>query len=106
MKKLLFLALAFVCMSCSNNIEDDAMEHLKIMMKEMVFQSDKAELVNTQTIYKSDSLCIISFTLKAPNRNGVICATPMEYLYIDAIFDGNRICGESITYKDELDFLR
>ena len=105
MKKIFIFALIFMCISCSKNIEDEAMEHLKTLMKEMVYQSDKAELINTHTVYKSDSLCIINFTLKAPNGEGTILSTPMEYIYIDVNIDGERIRGESITYEDKFDFL-
>lgn len=106
MKKILLFVLILMCISCSKNIEDKAMDHLKVMMKELVFQSDKAELVNTQIVYKSDSLCVIDFTLKAPNGKGIMCATPMEYIYIDTSIEGQHFCGESITYEDRLDFLR
>lgn len=106
MKKIFVFALFLVFASCSNGIEDEAVKHLKIMMKEIVFQSDKAELVNTHTVYKSDSLCVIGFTLKAPNGEGVVISTPMEYLYIDVIMDGHRVRGESITYEDDFAFFR
>jgi hypothetical protein len=103
MKRYLFVALILMCISCSKNIEDDAMNRLKSTMKEMVIRSDEAELVNTHIVYSSDSLCIIDFTLKAPNGMGVMMAEPMEYLYIDANIKGKRIRGESITYDDKLD---
>ncbi len=105
MKKFFLIALILMCISCSNSIEDEAMEHLKILMKEMVNRPDEAELVNTHTVYKSDSLCIIGFTLKAPDDNGTMGSTPMEYFYIDVNINGNRICGESVTYDDMLDFI-
>ena len=106
MKRYLFVALILMCMSCSKNIEDDAMNHLKSTMKEMVIRSDEAELVNTHIVYSSDSLCVIAFTLKAPNGMGVMMAEPMEYLYIDVNMKGKRIRGESITYDDKLDPFR
>ncbi|MBR1463255.1 MAG: hypothetical protein IJ604_07765 [Prevotella sp.] len=105
MKKFILFALILMCMSCSKSIEDEAMEHLKIMMKEMVNCADEAELVNTHTVYKSDSLCVIDFTLKAPNGAGAMLSTPMEYLYIDVEINGQRVCGESITFEDKFDFL-
>lgn len=95
-----------MCISCSKNIEDDAMNRLKSTMKEMVIRSDEAELVNTHIVYSSDSLCIIDFTLKAPNGIGVMMAEPMEYLYIDVNIKGKRIRGESITYDEKLDAFR
>ena len=49
MKRYLFVALILMCMSCSKNIEDDAMNHLKSTMKEMVIRSDEAELVDGRT---------------------------------------------------------
>lgn len=104
MKKIFAFALILMCISCSKNIEDEALEHLKIMMKEMVFQSDKAELINTHTVYQSDSLCIIGFTLKAPDGRGIVSSTPMEYIYIDVKINGQRLRGESITYEEEFAF--
>lgn len=104
MKKLFLFVLILMCMSCSKNIEDEAMEHLKIVMKEMVNRADEAELVNTHTVYKSDSLCVIAFTLKAPNGEGVMLSAPMEYLYVDVKIDGHRVRGESVTYEDKWDF--
>lgn len=89
-----------MCVSCSKSIENEAMDHLKIMMKEMINNPDEAELVNTRTTYQSDSLCIIDFTLKAPNGEGAMLSTPMEYIYIDVNIDGQRICAESITFDD------
>lgn len=100
MKYFLQLILILMCLSCSNNIEDEAMEHLKIMMKEMVFQSDKAELINTHTVYKADSICIIAFTLKAPNGNDIIVTTSMEYVYVDFNMNGKPFRGETITIGD------
>ena len=105
MKKILLFTLVLMCMSCSKDIEKDATEHLKVLMKEMVNRADEAELVNTHTVYKSDSLCIIGFTLKAPNGLGNIQSTPMEYIYIDFKIKGKRFRGESITYEDMFDFL-
>ncbi len=104
MKNFIIIALILICMSCSKNIEDEAIEHLKIMMKEIVNHADEAELVNARTVYQSDSLCVISFTLKAPNGKGDIISTPMEYLYIDTKINGQRLCAESITYDDLFDF--
>lgn len=99
MKNLfLFLMLLSCLCSCRNNdIESDATENLKFYMKEWLFHPDKAELINTHTTYKSDSLCIIHCTLKAPNNNGDILSLPIEYVYIDAILNGKKFKAETIT---------
>lgn len=78
---ILALVLLLLC-SCSRDIEEDATRHLKEVMRETVFHPDQAELLNTHTFYKSDSLCIIHFTLRAPNNKGVILLVPLEYVYI------------------------
>ena len=100
MRNLLFLSIMFLSLFCScnnNDIESDATEHLKSYMKETLFHPDQAELINTHTTYKSDSLCIIQCTLKAPNNNGDILSCPIEYIYIDAMLDGKKIKAETLT---------
>ena len=78
---ILILVMLLLC-SCSRDIEEDATRHLKEFMRGTVFHLDQAELLNTHTFYKSDSLCIIHFTLRAPNSKGDILLVPLEYVYM------------------------
>lgn len=95
MKKVLFLCLCLMCIACTKDIETDATDHLKVLMREILNKPEDASLVNPRTIYKSDSLCVIDFTLKAPNEYGTI--TAMEYIYVDIIRSGQRFRMESLT---------
>lgn len=99
MRKVLFLSIVILSMLCScSNIEDEAFKHMKALMKECINRPDEAELVNTRAIYKSDSLCIVQFTLKAQDNEGNMVSIPMEYVYIDLDnFDGKRLKAESVT---------
>ncbi len=87
MKKLLFILMASLIISCGRvgvkSIEDRAIDQLKITMKESLNNPDDATLSGVRTMYKSDSLCIIDFTLKAKNSEGEMASQSMEYIYID-----------------------
>ena len=98
---LMIVSAACMFLSCSKDIEKDAMEHLKLMMKEVLPQTKGAELLNVKTVYKSDSLCVIDFTLNAPESDGSRDVFPLEYIYIDVVNGDTPIRGESITNLDK-----
>ena len=102
--ELILLALVLVLLSsCStHDIERDANEQLKLTMKEAVRDPDGGTLVNVRTTYKSDSLCILHFTLKAKNALGMDMSAPIEYIYVDIIEDGKRVKYETYTDLDPL----
>jgi hypothetical protein len=94
---IFFSVILLLFTSCSKNIEKIATKRMAAMMKERVYQPDKASIVNIQTEYKCDSLCILAFTLKAPNGYGQMMSSPMEYIYVDADIAGQHICAETAT---------
>lgn len=105
MKQILFyLVVLIACFSsCANkDIELEANEQLKLTMREKVKRPDDATLANVHTVYKSDSLCILHFTLKGKNALDMETATPIEYIFIDFIEDGKRVKYEAYTDLDPL----
>lgn len=87
MKKVLYLLVTVLLLSCGQvgqkSIEDRATEQLKKTMKEALNNPDDATLSGVRTVYQSDSLCIIDFTLKAKNGEGKMISQSVEYIYID-----------------------
>lgn len=94
---VLFSIIMLLLSSCSKDIVDVATKRMAAMMKERVYQPERSSLVNIQTEYKCDSLCILTFTLKAPNGYGQMMSSPMEYIYADAEIAGRHVCAETAT---------
>lgn len=103
-KVILFMALAIALLSScgTKDIEQEANEQLKLTMREMLKRPDDATLVNVRTTYKSDSLCILHFTLKSKNALGMDMSSPIEYIYVDCDIDGQRKRIETYTDLDPL----
>ena len=101
---ILYLTLAVALLSScgTKDIEQEANEQLVLTMKEAVRDPDGGTLVNVRTVYKSDSLCIMQFTLKAKNALGMDMSSPIEYIYIDCDVDGQRKKFETYTDLDPL----
>ena len=101
---LLFMALAIALLSScgTKDIEQEANEQLVLTMKEAVRDPDGGTLVNVHTTYKSDSLCILHFTLKAKNALGMDMSAPIEYIYVDCMDEGKRVKLETYTDLDPL----
>ncbi len=101
---ILFMALAIALLSScgTKDIEQEANEQLKLTMREMLKRPDDATLVNVRTTYKSDSLCILHFTLKSKNTLGMDMSSPIEYIYVDINIDGQRKRIETYTDLDPL----
>lgn len=103
-KTILFLALTMALLSScgTKDIEHEANEQLVLTMKEAVRDHDGGTLVNVHTVYKSDSLCILHFTLKAKNALGMDMSAPIEYIYVDCMDEGKRVKLETYTDLDPL----
>ena len=71
---LLTLVIGLLASCSTKDIEQEANEQLVLTMKEAVRDPDGGTLVNVHTTYKSDSLCILHFTLKAKNALGMDCS--------------------------------
>ena len=100
---ILFTLVIGLLASCSTkDIEQEANEQLKLTMREMLKRPDDATLVNVRTTYKSDSLCILHFTLKSKNALGMNMSSPIEYIYVDCDIDGQRKRIETYTDLDPL----
>jgi len=100
---ILLTLVVSLLVSCSpKDIEQEANEQLKLTMKEMLKRPDDATLVNVRTTYKSDSLCILHFTLKSKNALGMDMSSPIEYIYVDIDIDGQRKRVETYTDLDPL----
>lgn len=101
---ILFMALAIALLSScgTKDIEQEANEQLVLTMKEAVRDPDGGTLVNVHTTYKSDSLCILHFTLKAKNALGMDMSAPIEYIYVDCTDEGKRVKLETYTDLDPL----
>ncbi len=92
MKKVLIMiaVVMAVLSSCSTkDIEQEATEQLKATMRETLKRPDDATLANLRTVFKSDSLCILQFTLKSKNSLGMDMVSPMEYIYLVGAFKAN-----------------
>ncbi len=100
---ILFTLVIGLLASCSTkDIEQEANEQLKLTMREMLKRPDDATLVNVRTTYRSDSLCILHFTLKSKNALGMDMSSPIEYIYVDCDIDGQRKRIETYTDLDPL----
>ena len=101
---ILFMGLAIALLSScgTKDIEQEANEQLVLTMKEAVRDPDGGTLVNVHTTYKSDSLCILHFTLKAKNALGMDMSAPIEYIYVDCMDEGKRVKLETYTDLDPL----
>ncbi len=101
---LLFMVLTIALLSScgTKDIEQEANEQLVLTMKEAVRDPDGGTLVNVHTTYKSDSLCILHFTLKAKNALGMDMSAPIEYIYVDCMDEGKRVKLETYTDLDPL----
>ena len=105
MKKVIlfmFMAIALLSSCGTKDIEQEANEQLVLTMKEAVREPDSGTLVNVHTTYKSDSLCILHFTLKAKNALGMDMSSPIEYIYVDCMDEGKRVKLETYTDLDPL----
>lgn len=96
------LAIALLSSCGTKDIEQEANEQLVLTMKEAVRDPDGGTLVNVHTTYKSDSLCILHFTLKAKNALGMDMSAPIEYIYVDCMDEGKRVKLETYTDLDPL----
>ena len=99
---LLTLVIGLLASCSTKDIEQEANEQLKLTMREMLKRPDDATLVNVRTTYKSDSLCILHFTLKSKNALGLDMSSPIEYIYVDYDIDGQRKRIETYTDLDPL----
>ena len=99
---LLTLVIGLLATCSTKDIEQEANEQLKLTMREMLKRPDDATLVNVRTTYKSDSLCILHFTLKSKNALGMDMSSPIEYIYVDCDIDGQRKRIETYTDLDPL----
>lgn len=99
---LLTLVIGLLASCSTKDIEQEANEQLKLTMREMLKRPDDATLVNVRTTYKSDSLCILHFTLKSKNALGMDMSSPIEYIYVDINIDGQRKRIETYTDLDPL----
>lgn len=99
---LLTLVIGLLASCSTKDIEQEANEQLKLTMREMLKRPDDATLVNVRTTYKSDSLCILHFTLKSKNALGMDMSSPIEYIYVDINIDGQRKRVETYTDLDPL----
>ena len=99
---LLTLVIGLLASCSTKDIEQEANEQLKLTMREMLKRPDDATLVNVRTTYKSDSLCILHFTLKSKNALGMDMSSPIEYIYVDCDIDGQRKRIETYTDLDPL----
>lgn len=100
---ILFTLVIGLLASCSaKDIEQEANEQLKLTMREMLKRPDDATLVNVRTTYKSDSLCILQFTLKSKNALGMDMSSPMEYIFAYCDVNGQRKRIETYTDLDPL----
>ena len=99
---LLTLVIGLLASCSTKDIEQEANEQLKLTMREMLKRPDDATLVNVRTTYKSDSLCILHFTLKSKNTLGMDMSSPIEYIYVDIDIDGQRKRVETYTDLDPL----
>ncbi len=96
------LTIALLSSCGTKDIEQEANEQLVLTMKEAVRDPDGGTLVNVHTTYKSDSLCILHFTLKAKNALGMDMSAPIEYIYVDCMDEGKRVKLETYTDLDPL----
>ena len=99
---LLTLVIALLASCSTKDIEQEANQQLKLTMREMLKRPDDATLVNVRTTYKSDSLCILHFTLKSKNALGMDMSSPIEYIYVDCMDEGKRVKLETYTDLDPL----
>lgn len=99
---LLTLVIGLLASCSTKDIEQEANEQLVLTMKEAVRDPDGGTLVNVHTTYKSDSLCILHFTLKAKNALGMDMSSPIEYIYVDCMDEGKRVKLETYTDLDPL----
>ena len=99
---LLTLVIALLASCSTKDIEQEANQQLKLTMREMLKRPDDATLVNVRTTYKSDSLCILHFTLKSKNALGMDMSSPIEYIYVDCDIDDQRKRIETYTDLDPL----
>ena len=99
---LLTLVIGLLASCSTKDIEQEANEQLKLTMREMLKRPDDATLVNVRTTYKSDSLCILHFTLKSKNALGMDMTSLIEYIYVDCDIDGQRKRIETYTDLDPL----
>jgi len=99
---LLTLVIGLLASCSTKDIEQEANEQPKLTMREMLKRPDDATLVNVRTTYKSDSLCILHFTLKSKNALGMDMSSPIEYIYVDINIDGQRKRIETYTDLDPL----
>lgn len=91
MRKVLIMIAVVIAVlsSCgTKDIEQEATEQLKATMRETVFRPDDATLINVHTTYKTDSLCILEFTLNAKNGFDLEVSIPMEYVFAKCIING------------------
>lgn len=82
MKKVLVLAMmALVLVGCSKSAEDYAKERAVVCMKKYARDPSSVDVSDIKTIYASDSLCVLNFTLRAKNGFGGNSVHRIEYIY-------------------------
>lgn len=100
MRKVLILiaVVMAVLSSCgTGDIEQEATEQLKATMREIVYRPDDATLINVHTTYKTDSLCILEFTLNAKNGYDIELPIPMEYVFAKCMINGEKVTYDTWT---------
>lgn len=116
MRGILFLIVVFsiALFSSCNNIENDAKEQMENSIKNQILKKAEKKgriisdfnISNTQTMYKSDSLCIIHCKAYAVFTNKEREESNMEYIYLRnnglSKIKGNSVVMEKLkNFKDE-----
>lgn len=110
MKKnvVFFLSLlALLMMSCNNRakkLSDEAKEAVGQMFHEIAKDPTSVQLSNMNTVFSSDSLCILHFYLKAKNGLGIESSSKMEYVYMasgEEKFEAYQQLDADSIYQDD-----
>ena len=110
MKKQLIFTLAILIgmASCgrSGKLEKEAKNSVQELFTDLAKDPSSVKLSNVETVYKSDSLCILHLQLTAKNGLGIESTSGYEYVYItsgDNKYEAyqEKSPGNDIIYQDE-----
>ena len=91
MKKITLYCLLLLLCSCNNglNIERMANKQAHKTAKEFARNPESVKISDIETVFQSDSTCVLHFTLRGQNGFGGYTRQEVEYIYYLA--DSNRI---------------
>lgn len=113
MKKITIIYLSFfsfILLSCVNKakeLNEEAEKSISQLFQEIAKDPSSVHISNVNTVFSSDSLCILHFDLKAKNGLGIEITNRMEYVYLtsrDKKYEAYQAISPDSIYQNKKTF--